>query len=100
MTWLVAAILHVALGSISAAAITAAGILAPIAANLDMPTVLIALAAGSGALFIPHVSSNFFWMFQSMLGLSTRGTFKTHSVAMSLSSVISLPLILLLGVFV
>ncbi|MGH3358492.1 MAG: GntP family permease [Nocardioidaceae bacterium] len=100
LVWLVAAILHIALGSISTAVITAAGILAPIVDRLDTPAVLIALAAGSGAMFVPHVSSNFFWMFQRLLGLSTRGTFKTHSVAMTLSSVISLPLVLLLSVFV
>ena len=94
LVWLVAAILHIALGSISVAGITAAGILAPIAGSLGVPVVLVALAAGSGALFVPHVSSNFFWMFQSLLGLSTRGTFKTHSVAMTLASVISLPIIL------
>jgi H+/gluconate symporter-like permease len=94
LVWLVAAILHIALGSISVAGITAAGILAPIAGSLGVPVVLVALAAGSGALFVPHVSSNFFWMFQSLLGFSTRGTFKTHSVAMTLSSVISLPIIL------
>ncbi|GAA2212526.1 SLC13 family permease [Nonomuraea monospora] len=97
LVWLVAAVLHIALGSISVAAITAAGILAPLAGSLDTPMVFVALAAGSGALFLPHVSSNFFWMFQTMLGLSTRGTFKTHSLAMTLSSVISLPLILLLA---
>lgn len=98
LVWLVAAILHIALGSISVAGITAAGILAPIADSLGVPVVLVALAAGSGALFLPHVSSNFFWMFQSLLGFSTRGTFKTHSGAMTLASVISLPLILILGV--
>ncbi len=97
LVWLVAAILHIALGSISVAGITAAGILAPIAGSLGVPVVLVALAAGSGALFLPHVSSNFFWMFQSLLGLSTRGTIKTHSVAMTLASVISLPIILALG---
>lgn len=100
LVWLVAAVLHIALGSISVAAITAAGILAPIAGSLGVPVVLVALAAGSGALFLPHVSSNFFWMFQSLLGLSTRGTFKTHTVAMTLASVVSLPLILLLAAFV
>ncbi|MFN3008194.1 GntP family permease [Mycolicibacterium wolinskyi] len=94
LVWLVAAILHIALGSISVAGITAAGILAPIAGTLGVPVVLVALAAGSGALFLPHVSSNFFWMFQSLLGFSTRGTFKTHSGAMTLASVISLPIIL------
>ncbi|GAB3496510.1 GntP family permease [Nocardiopsis coralliicola] len=100
LVWLVAAVLHVALGSISVAGITAAGILAPIAATLDVPLVLVALAAGSGALFLPHVSSNFFWMFQSLLGFTTRGTVKTHAIPMTLASLISLPLILGLSVFV
>ncbi len=39
-------------------------------------------------------------MFQSLLGLSTRGTFETHTVAMSLASVISLPIVLALGLVV
>ncbi|MEU8416785.1 SLC13 family permease [Amycolatopsis japonica] len=100
LVWLIAAVLHIAMGSISISAITAAGILAPIAGSLGVPVVLVALAACSGALFLPHVSSNFFWMFQSLLGLSTRGTFKTHTVAMSLASVISLPIVLVLGLVV
>ncbi|WP_410651244.1 GntP family permease [Amycolatopsis sp. cmx-4-54] len=100
LVWLIAAVLHIAMGSISISAITAAGILAPIAGSLGVPVVLVALAACSGALFLPHVSSNFFWMFQSLLGLSTRGTFKTHTVAMSLASVISLPIVLALGLVV
>lgn len=99
LVWLVAAVLHIALGSITVAGITAAGILAPIAGSLDAPLVLVALAAGSGALFVPHVSSNFFWMFQSLLGFSTRGTIKTHTIPMTLASVISLPLILALSAF-
>lgn len=94
LVWIVGAVLHIALGSISVASITAAGILAPIAGGLDAPLVLVALAAGSGALFLPHVSSNFFWMFQSLLGFSTRGTIKTHTIPMTLASVISLPIIL------
>lgn len=99
LVWLVAAVLHIALGSISVASITAAGILAPIADTLGTPVVLIALAAGSGALFLPHVSSNFFWMFQSLLGFTTRGTIKTHTIPMTLASVISLPLILAMSLF-
>ncbi|WP_236808728.1 GntP family permease [Amycolatopsis albispora] len=69
LVWLVAAVLHIAMGS------------------LGVPVVLIALAACSGALFLPHVSSNFFWMFQSL-----------HTVAMTLASVISRPIVLLLDV--
>ncbi len=100
LVWLIAAVIHIALGSISISVITAAGILAPVAESLGVPLVLIALAAGSGALFLPHVSSNFFWMFKELLGLTTRGTFKTHTVAMSLASVISLALILVLDLFI
>ncbi|MFI5658317.1 GntP family permease [Streptomyces sp. NPDC051684] len=99
LVWIMAAVLHIALGSISVAGITAAGILAPIAGHLDTPLALVALAAGSGALFVPHVSSNFFWMFQSLLGFSTRGTIKTHTVPMTLASLISLPIILTVAVF-
>ncbi|MFI8302202.1 GntP family permease [Streptomyces sp. NPDC085927] len=99
LVWIVAAVLHIALGSITVAGITAAGILAPIAGNLDTPVVLVALAAGSGALFVPHVSSNFFWMFQSLLGFSTRGTIKTHTIPMTLASLISLPIVLAISAF-
>lgn len=60
---------------------------------------LVALAAGSGALFVPHVSSNFFWMFQSLLGFTTRGTVKAHAIPMTLASVISLPIILVMSLF-
>ena len=69
LAWLIAAVLHLAIGSISVAAITAAGILAPIMSSLEVPTVVIGLAIGSGALFALQVNSNFFWMFQTLLGL-------------------------------
>lgn len=97
LAWLVAAVLHVAIGSISVAAITAAGILAPIVGNLDIPTVWIALAIGSGALFVMHVNSNFFWMFQTVLGIRTTGSFKTLSLVTGIASVVSMLIILALN---
>jgi H+/gluconate symporter-like permease len=71
LAWLIAAILHLAIGSISVAAITAAGILAPILTSIEVPTVVLGLAIGSGALFALQVNSNFFWMFETLLGLTT-----------------------------
>src|ERR687895_462151 len=73
LAWLIAAVLHLAIGSISVAAITASGILAPILDGLEVPAVIMALAIGSGALFALQVNSNFFWMFHSLLGVTTRG---------------------------
>ena len=48
-------------------------------------------------MFALHVNSNFFWMFKSLLGVSTQGALKTLTVATSLGSLVSLPFVLLLS---
>jgi gluconate:H+ symporter, GntP family len=100
LAWLIAAVLHLAIGSISVAAITAAGILAPILDGLEVPAVIMALAIGSGALFALQVNSNFFWMFQSLLGVTTQGALKALTLVTALASVVSLVLILVLSLVV
>lgn len=90
LAWLIAVILHAAIGSTSVAAITAAGILAPVMGQIGVSPLLIALAAGSGALFALHVNSNFFWMTQKLLNLSTQGTLKVCTIITSIASVVSL----------
>lgn len=97
LVWIVAAMLHVAIGSVSASAITAAGLLAPALHTLDVPPVLIALAAGSGSLFLVHITSNTFWLMQTTMGMTLRGTLKTLSLSVSMASLISLVLILAAG---
>jgi len=100
LAWLVAALLHLAIGSISVAAIAASGILAPVLGSLDVEPVIIGLAIGAGALFALQVNSNFFWMFQTLLGVTTRGALKSLTFVTALASVTALPLILLLSLFV
>ncbi len=95
LAWVIAAVLHFAIGSVSVGAITAAGILSPIVGSLDIDPVVIALAIASGAMFALHVNSNFFWMFSRLLDLTTQGTLKTLTLATSLGAVVSLPLVLL-----
>jgi H+/gluconate symporter-like permease len=94
LAWFIAAVLHLAIGSVSVAAITAAGIIAPILGSLNVAPVVIGLAIASGALFALQVNSNFFWMFKSLLGLSTKGSLKTLTVATSVASLVSLPMVL------
>ena len=48
-------------------------------------------------MFALHVNSNFFWMFKSLLGLSTKGALKTLTLATSLGAVVSLPMVLLVS---
>jgi H+/gluconate symporter-like permease len=100
MVWLIAAALHVAVGSVTISAITAAGILAPVAPAIGLDPVLIALAAGAGSLFAVHVTSNTFWLLQSLMGQTTRGTLKTCSVGVSVASMVAILLILPLSLVV
>ena len=100
LAWLIAAVLHLAIGSISVAAITAAGIIGPVLGELDAPVVIIGLAIGAGALFALQVNSNFFWMFQTLLGVSTSGALKALTFVTALASVVALLLIALLGLVV
>ncbi|NRD08711.1 GntP family permease [Rathayibacter agropyri] len=97
LVWLMAAVLHIAVGSVTLSAITAAGVVAPVAATLGLDPLLIALAAGSGALFCIHVTSNTFWLLQSFLGQSVRGALKSVTVGVSLASVLALGATLLLS---
>ncbi len=48
----------------------------------------------SGTLFALQVNSNFFWMFKSLLGLTTQGALKTMTTVTSIASVVSLPLVM------
>jgi H+/gluconate symporter-like permease len=59
-----------------------------------------ALAIGSGALFALQVNSNFFWMFQSLLGVTTQGALKALTLVTALASAVSLVLILPLSLVV
>ncbi|OPX09915.1 GntP family permease [Mycobacterium sp. AT1] len=94
VVWVIAAALHVAVGSVTISAITSAGILAPVVPLLGLDPVLVALAAGAGSLFAVHVTSNTFWLLQSLLGQSTRGALKTVTVGVSVASVVAILLIL------
>lgn len=100
VVWVIAAVLHIAVGSVSISAITAAGLLAPIAPALGINPVLLALAAGAGSLFVVHVTSNTFWLLQSMLGQTTRGTLKSCTLGVSVASVIALGFTLVLSLFI
>jgi len=94
VVWGIAALLHIAVGSVTLSAITAAGLLAPIAPAIGIDPVLIALAAGAGSLFMVHVTSNTFWLLQSLLGQSVRGALKSVTVGVSVASVVAILLIL------
>lgn len=99
--WLVAVAIRVATGSATVATITAAGIVAPLAAGLPPATVaLLALAIGAGSLFFSHVNDAGFWLVKEYFGLTVGQTIKSWSVMETVISVVGLLLVLLVSVFV
>jgi gluconate:H+ symporter, GntP family len=99
--WLVAVGIRVATGSATVATITAAGIVTPLAAGLNDPTVaLLVLAVGSGSLFFSHVNDAGFWLVKQYLGLTVGQTLKTWSVMETVISVCGLIGVLLLSLIV
>ena len=90
-----------ATGSATVATITAAGIVAPLAAGLSPTTVaLLALAIGAGSLFFSHVNDAGFWLVKEYFGLSVGQTLKTWSVMETVLSVTGLVFVLLLSLVV
>ncbi|MGZ6273892.1 MAG: GntT/GntP/DsdX family permease, partial [Candidatus Limnocylindrales bacterium] len=99
--WLVAVGIRVATGSATVATITAAGIVAPLAATLTPSGAsLLALAIGSGSLFFSHVNDAGFWLVKEYFGLTVGETLKSWSVMETIISVVGLGGVLLLNVFV
>ncbi len=101
LAWLVAVLIRVATGSATVATVTAAGILAPVAAELSSPHVaLMVLAIGSGSLFLSHVNDAGFWLVKGYLGTSIGQTLKTWTVMECLISVCGLAGVLTLSLIV
>jgi GntP family gluconate:H+ symporter len=100
--WLVAVMIRLATGSATVATITAAGIMAPIAASgsVDVNASLLALAIGSGSLFFSHVNDAGFWLINQYFGMSVKDTIKTWSLMETIISVVGLIGVLLLNLVV
>ena len=99
--WLVAVGIRLATGSATVATVTAAGIVAPLGAELDQPHLaLLVLAVGAGSLFFSHVNDAGFWLVKEYFGLTVWQTIKSWSVMETIISVVALLLVLLLGAIV
>ncbi|RIV17977.1 hypothetical protein DYU11_30180 [Fibrisoma montanum] len=91
LAWSVAALLRLALGSATVAAITSAGIVLPVlgAAPSVKPELLV-LASGAGSLMFSHVNDIGFWMFKEYFNLNLRQTFFSWTVMETIVAVVGL----------
>ncbi|MEV0207589.1 MULTISPECIES: GntP family permease [unclassified Streptomyces] len=101
LAWLIAVIIRLATGSATVATVSAAGLVAPLAADMSTShTALLVLAIGCGSLFFSHVNDAGFWLVKEYFGLSVGETIKTWSVMETIISVVGGALVLLLSVII
>ncbi len=91
--WIVAVLIRLATGSATVATVTAAGIVAPLAAGLA-PTQLslVVLSVGAGSLFFSHVNDAGFWLVKEYFGMTVSQTIKTWSIMETVISITGLAL--------
>ncbi|WP_046500692.1 GntT/GntP/DsdX family permease [Streptomyces odonnellii] len=98
LAWLIAVAIRLATGSATVATISAAGLAAPLAADMTSThAALLVLAIGAGSLFFSHVNDAGFWLVKEYFGMNVGQTIKTWSVMETLISVVGLGCVLLLS---
>ena len=96
ISFFVAAILRISLGSATIAAITTLAIVEPLVPNITYSAVFIMLSIASGSMFCSHVNDPGFWLFKQYLNLDFKTTFKTWTLGTTLSSLIDFIIILII----
>lgn len=100
LAWLIAALMRIAQGSATVAALATAGLVMPMMAGTDVNVELMVLATGAGSIIASHVNDTGFWIVKESFGLSMKETFGTWTVLETLISVFGLVFVLLLSLFV
>ncbi|MER6733372.1 gluconate:H+ symporter [Streptomyces puniciscabiei] len=101
LAWLIAVVIRLATGSATVATVSAAGLVAPLAAGTSTThTALLVLAIGAGSLFFSFVNDAGFWLVKEYFGLSVGQTVKTWSIMETILSVVAGGLVLLLSVII
>ena len=96
--WLIASLLRISVGSATVAVVTAAGIMAPIAAA--MPGVnreLLVVAIGAGSLIAGHVNDGGFWLVKGYLNTTVPQTLSTWTILETIVAICGLAGVLLLA---
>lgn len=100
LSWGMAAIIRVCVGSATVAGLTTVGILGSLITNSDVKPELIVLAIGSGSLMFSHVNDGGFWLFKEYFNMTIKETLLTWSIMETIVSIMGLLGVLLLNLFV
>lgn len=82
--WLIAALMHMCLGSSTVAAMTSASLVGPLIVQTNANPVLVVLAIGAGSIFGDNVTDAGFWMVKEYFNFSIKETFLAWSTTTSM----------------
>lgn len=100
LCWGIAAMIRIAVGSATVAAMTTAGILAPAFAATAVNPILLVLATGSGSIIFSHVNDGGFWLFKEYFNLSIKETLLSWSLMETIIAVCGLVGCMILNMFI
>lgn len=100
LSWGIAAVIRVCVGSATVAGLTTVGILAPLLQSVDVSPELTVLAIGSGSLMFSHVNDGGFWLFKEYFNVTIKETILTWSLMETIVSVVGLIGVLILDLFI
>ena len=98
--WFIATVIRICLGSATVAGLTAAGIVAPLAALPDVNPNLLVLSIGAGSLMCSHVNDSGFWMYKEYFNLSLKDTFRSWTLMETVVGITGLLGVLILDVMI
>ncbi|MBK8701401.1 MAG: hypothetical protein IPN29_18390 [Saprospiraceae bacterium] len=98
--WMMAAVIRICIGSATVAALTAAGLVFPLAGSQGVSPELMVLAIGSGSIFFSHFNDSGFWMFKEFFNLTPAQTLRSWTVMESLVSLMGLGGVLLMNMII
>lgn len=100
ISFVVAAILRIALGSATISAVTTLAIVESFVPTILYSPTFIMLSISAGSMFCSHVNDPGFWLFKQYLNLDFKTTFKTWTLGTSVASLVAFGIIFLLAMFI
>jgi Gnt-I system high-affinity gluconate transporter len=96
LAWAMAVLVRVCVGSATVAALTTAGLIAPLVARQGVDPDLLVLSIGAGSLALSHVNDGGFWIFKEYFNLTLAETLQTWTVMETIVAVVGLVGVLVL----
>lgn len=100
VAWIITAIIRILTGQGAVAAITSAGIVAPMVGAFNLNPALMCLAVACGSNTITLMYDGGFLLFKETFGISMKDTFKTWGLLELINSVVGLLMVLALSLFI